>query len=53
MISPIAPGKDETIDISRNILSDEKVKEKKVTHSYQRGPIKTTVTRTTKTYEVK
>ena len=52
MISPIAPKKDETMDISHNILSDEKVKEKKVvSHSYQRGPVKTTVTWTT--YEVR
>ena len=55
MISPIAPKKDETIDISHNMLSEEKQKTKKQTlkstYSYQRGPVKTTVTRTT--YEVR
>jgi len=54
MVSPIAPKKDETIDISQTMLSNEKTGKKvvaKSSHTYQRGPVKTTVTRTT--YEVR
>lgn len=53
MISPIAPKKDETMDISQNMLSDVKQgKQVKTTtvKTYQKGPVK--VTETWTTYEV-